>query len=66
MTKNRQIRRTAGDRWDRFTLNAEPRSLYLMEGEARRVWEHSIPAVEQRRYSITFRTMRVEAAEARP
>jgi alkylated DNA repair dioxygenase AlkB len=61
-----RFRRTAGGRWDRFTLNAEPRSLYLMEGEARRVWEHSIPAVEQRRYSITFRTMRVEATETRP
>jgi alkylated DNA repair dioxygenase AlkB len=60
-----RFRRAAGDRWERFTVNAEPRSLYLMEGEARRVWEHSIPAVEQRRYSITFRTMRVEAAEAR-
>jgi hypothetical protein len=21
-------------------------------------WEHSIPAVEQRRYSVTFRTMK--------
>jgi alkylated DNA repair dioxygenase AlkB len=61
-----RFRRAAGDRWERFTVNAEPRSLYLMEGEARRVWEHSIPAVEQRRYSITFRTMRVEAAETRP
>jgi alkylated DNA repair dioxygenase AlkB len=29
-----------------------------MDGEARRDWEHSIPPVEERRYSITFRTMR--------
>jgi hypothetical protein len=28
-----------------------------MSGEARPIWEHSIPAVEARRYSITFRTM---------
>jgi alkylated DNA repair dioxygenase AlkB len=61
-----RFRRAAGAKWERFTLNAEPRSLYLMAGDARRVWEHSIPAVEQRRYSITFRTMRVEAAETRP
>jgi alkylated DNA repair dioxygenase AlkB len=61
-----RFRRAAGDKWERFTVNAEPRSLYMMEGESRRVWEHSIPAVEQRRYSITFRTMRVEAAETRP
>lgn len=47
-----------GDKWERFTLQAEPRSLYLMDGEARQGWEHSIPPVEQRRYSITLRTMR--------
>jgi alkylated DNA repair dioxygenase AlkB len=41
-----------------FTLTAEPRSLYMMRGESRQIWQHSIPAVEQRRYSITFRTMR--------
>jgi alkylated DNA repair dioxygenase AlkB len=29
----------------------------MMSGEARSVWEHSIPAVEAKRYSITFRTM---------
>jgi len=28
-----------------------------MSGEARHVWEHSIPAVDSLRYSITFRTM---------
>ena len=33
------------------------RSLYMMSGDARRIWEHSIPAVESPRYSITFRTM---------
>jgi alkylated DNA repair dioxygenase AlkB len=52
-----RLRRRRGDKWERFTLRAEPRSLYLMEGEARHAWEHSIPAVEARRYSITFRTM---------
>ncbi len=46
------------DKWERFALQAEPRSIYLMDGEARQDWEHSIPPVEQRRYSITFRTMR--------
>jgi alkylated DNA repair dioxygenase AlkB len=51
-------RRQEGGKWERFALNAEPRSIYLMDGEARRDWEHSIPPVEQQRYSITFRTMR--------
>jgi hypothetical protein len=36
-----------------------------MEGEARHDWEHSIPAVEQRRYSITFRTMRPDGVKRR-
>jgi alkylated DNA repair dioxygenase AlkB len=52
-----RFRRKLGARWQRFTLLAEPRSLYLMTGEARHVWEHSIPDVERPRYSITFRTM---------
>lgn len=52
-----RFRRAAGEKWQRYTLEAEPRSLYMMSGEAREVWEHSIPAVEAKRYSITFRTM---------
>jgi alkylated DNA repair dioxygenase AlkB len=60
-----RFRRSAGDKWERFTLTAEPRSLYMMSGESRQVWEHSIPAVEERRYSITFRTMKADAAGIR-
>jgi alkylated DNA repair dioxygenase AlkB len=60
-----RFRRTIGNKWERFTLEAEPRSLYMMSGASRHVWEHSIPAVEQRRYSITFRTMRGDMAEDR-
>lgn len=56
-----RFRRRGGEKWERFTLQAEPRSLYLMDGEARRTWEHSIPGVEHRRYSITFRTMKRES-----
>ena len=53
-----RFRRRSGDKWQRYTLEALPRSLYMMEGEARSQWEHSIPPVEARRYSITFRTMK--------
>jgi DNA oxidative demethylase len=44
----------------RTTHEAEllPRSAYLMRGEARRAFEHSIPPVAARRYSVTFRTLR--------
>jgi alkylated DNA repair dioxygenase AlkB len=52
-----RFRRAAGENWQRFTLDAEPRSLYMISGASRQVWEHSIPAVESPRYSITFRTM---------
>jgi alkylated DNA repair dioxygenase AlkB len=57
-----RFRRAVGDKWERFTLTAEPRSLYAMSGASRQVWQHSIPAVEQPRYSITFRTMSDDAA----
>jgi alkylated DNA repair dioxygenase AlkB len=40
----------------RFT--AERRSLYVMAGESRSQWQHSLPPVKQTRYSITLRTMR--------
>jgi alkylated DNA repair protein (DNA oxidative demethylase) len=50
----------AGARWERFTLTAEPRSAYLLSGEARHQWEHSIPQLETLRYSVTFRTLREE------
>ncbi|WP_027578642.1 alpha-ketoglutarate-dependent dioxygenase AlkB [Bradyrhizobium sp. Ai1a-2] len=53
-----RFRRPAGAKWERFTLEAQPRSIYLLSGEARQIWEHSIPAVEAPRYSITLRTMR--------
>jgi alkylated DNA repair dioxygenase AlkB len=52
-----RFRRAAGEKWQRFTLHTAPRSLYMMSGASRQIWEHSIPAVEATRYSITFRTM---------
>jgi alkylated DNA repair dioxygenase AlkB len=53
-----RFRRRRGKTWERHTLAALPRSLYMMDGEARSQWEHSIPPVEAKRYSITFRTMK--------
>jgi len=52
-----RFRKATGGTWQRHTLAAAPRSLYLMSGESRTVWEHSIPGVEALRHSITFRTM---------
>jgi alkylated DNA repair dioxygenase AlkB len=53
-----RLRREVGERWERVNLVAEPRSAYLLSGPARSVWEHSIPAVDALRYSITFRNLR--------
>ena len=53
-----RLRRKAGTRWDRVSLTAEPRSVYLLRGESRTDWEHSIPPVDQLRYSITFRNLK--------
>ena len=45
-------------RKDIVTLQVEPRSVYKLTGSARWAWQHSVPAVEALRYSITFRTLR--------
>lgn len=39
-------------------MELNPRSAYIISAEARSRFEHSIPAVTELRYSITFRTLR--------
>lgn len=53
-----RFRRKQGSKWQRAAIELEPRSAYLLAGTARTDWEHSIPAVDSLRYSITFRTLR--------
>jgi alkylated DNA repair dioxygenase AlkB len=53
-----RFRRKVGEKWQRASVIAEPRSAYLLTGPARDEWEHSIPPMEELRYSITFRTLR--------
>jgi alkylated DNA repair dioxygenase AlkB len=53
-----RLRRKLGTRWERVSFDAEPRSAYLLSGPARTEWEHSIPAVDTLRYSVTFRNFR--------
>jgi alkylated DNA repair dioxygenase AlkB len=55
-----RLRRKVGATWERASLMVEPRSAYLLRGASRTEWEHSIPAVEVLRYSITFRNFREE------
>jgi alkylated DNA repair dioxygenase AlkB len=52
-----RFRRSQGRGWARVSQTVAPRSIYLLSGEARREWEHSIPLLEELRYSITFRTL---------
>ena len=52
-----RFRRRRPGGFDRFALDVEPRSAYLLSGEARHDWEHSIAPGEQLRFSITFRTL---------
>ncbi|MEO8573174.1 MAG: alpha-ketoglutarate-dependent dioxygenase AlkB [Pyrinomonadaceae bacterium] len=55
--KFRLSRKTATG-WERHTIELQPRSAYLLRGQVRTEWEHSIPAVESLRYTITFRSLR--------
>jgi alkylated DNA repair dioxygenase AlkB len=52
------IATTAGRRKTTHEIVLNPRSAYLMTGEARNGYEHSIPPVAELRYSLTFRTLR--------
>jgi alkylated DNA repair dioxygenase AlkB len=53
-----RMRRKRGASWDRVAMRLPRRSICLMRGPARDQWEHSIPAVDALRYSITLRTLR--------
>ena len=52
-----RLRRKTGHHWERRNLTAEPRSIYLLRGPSRTEWEHSIPGVDNLRYSLTFRNI---------
>lgn len=58
-----RFRRRVGDRFERISTPLAPRSAYLLDGPARRDWEHSLPQAAAHRYSLTFRNL---AADVRP
>ena len=53
-----RLRQKDGEGWRRRKLPLAPGSVYLLDGPARRDWEHSITPLEALRYSVTFRTLR--------
>jgi DNA oxidative demethylase len=52
-----RFRQRGGGGFKRATLEVAPRSAYLVSGEARYDWEHSIAPGQALRFSITFRTL---------
>ena len=44
-------------KWNRFSITAEPRSIYIMSGESISRWQHSVAPVTNFRYSLTIRTL---------
>lgn len=61
-----RFRRKEGVRWERAAQRVDPRSAYLLRGEARRVWYHSIPPMDRLRYSVTFRNFAHGRSPERP
>ncbi len=53
-----RFRRTDEYARRRFALELAPRSAYVLAGEARWEWQHSIPSAPALRYSVTFRALR--------
>ncbi len=41
-----------------LSIELQPRSVYLMSGASREIWQHSIPPVKELRYAIMMRTIR--------
>ena len=52
-----RFRRRRPGGFDRSSALLAPRSIYHLAGEMRHEWEHSIAAMEERRWSITFRSL---------
>lgn len=44
--------------FETYAVRLEPRSIYILDGDARTKWQHSIPPTPGLRYSITMRTLR--------
>jgi alkylated DNA repair dioxygenase AlkB len=53
-----RLRRKKERGWERASIELQPRSAYLLRGPARTDWQHSIPSVDDLRYSVTFRSFR--------
>lgn len=57
-------RRRPGGGFDRSSVHLEPRGAYVLDGEVRSDWEHSIAPMEAPRWSVTFRSLSERGARA--
>jgi alkylated DNA repair dioxygenase AlkB len=53
-----RLRRREEASWERRAVRLEPRSAYLLRGNVRDKWQHSIAPMDVLRYSVTLRTFR--------
>ncbi len=53
-----RFRREFEDHFEMYKQELARRSMYVLSGAARSIWQHSISPVEKQRYSITFRTVK--------
>lgn len=52
-----RLRRGSIGNWTTWEVQLPPRSAYVLAGEARWRWQHSVSPIKGLRYSITFRTL---------
>jgi alkylated DNA repair dioxygenase AlkB len=52
--------RSKNNRDEILSIELQPRSIYLMSGASREMWQHSIPPVKELRYAIMMRTLRAK------
>lgn len=58
------LRRGVRSAKDSVAIELEPRSAYVMQGDVRWSWQHSVASARTLRYSITFRTLPKTARRA--
>jgi alkylated DNA repair dioxygenase AlkB len=58
--KYSRVRSKKLNRDEILSIELQPRSIYLMSGASREIWQHSIPPVKELRYAIMMRTLRAK------
>jgi DNA oxidative demethylase len=52
-----------GGRAQNAAVELPSRSIYLLTGDARNLWQHRIAPIDELRYSITMRTLRKQSSD---